>query len=80
MTSGGKSAAYDQLDLGQPKTIVVDPRFGFGQPVLNGTGVTTVTLASRYRAGESTRALAKDYGVDVSNVEDAIRCELPTAA
>lgn len=64
----------------QPKTIVVDPRRGFGQPVIAGTGIEARIVAERYRAGESIVALAKDYGVDLEQVEDAIRCETREAA
>ena len=65
---------------GQPKTIVVDPRLGFGHPVIAGTGIETRIVAERYRAGEPSRALAADYGVDVDRIEDAIRCEMHEAA
>lgn len=64
----------------QPKTIAVDPRRGFGQPVIAGTGIEARIVASRYRAGESIVALAKDYGVDFEKIEDAIRCETREAA
>jgi len=64
----------------QPKTIVVDPRRGFGQPVIAGTGIEARIVARRYRAGESILVLAKDYGVDFEQVEDAIRCETREAA
>lgn len=64
----------------QPKTIVVDPRRGFGQPVIAGTGIEARIVAGRYRAGESIVVLAKDYGVDFEQVEDAIRCDTREAA
>jgi uncharacterized protein (DUF433 family) len=64
----------------QPKTIMLDPRFGFGQPVIAGTGIEARVVAGRYRAGESILALAKDYAVELSFIEDAIRCETREAA
>ena len=64
----------------QPKTIMLDPRLGFGQPVIAGTGIEARVVAGRYRAGESVLALAQDYAVDVSFIEDAIRCETREAA
>ena len=68
-------------DVGrQPKTIMVDPRHGFGQPVITGTGIQARIVAQRYRAGESITDLAKDYGVDLEKIEDAIRCETREAA
>lgn len=65
---------------GQPKSIVVDPRRGFGQPVITGTGIEARVVAGRYRAGESVLALVDDYGVSLEQVEDAIRCEAREAA
>lgn len=64
----------------QPKTIVVDPRRGFGQPVITGTGIEARIVTERYRAGESVRLLAEDYGVEIEKIEDAIRCEMREAA
>jgi uncharacterized protein (DUF433 family) len=64
----------------QPKTIVVDPFRGFGQPVIAGTGIEARIVAGRYRAGESIVALAKDYSVNFEQIEDAIRCETREAA
>ncbi|XXX75944.1 DUF433 domain-containing protein [Sorangium sp. So ce134] len=64
----------------QPKTIVVDPRRGFGQPVIAGTGIEARIVTERYRAGESVLLLAKDYGVEIEKIEDAIRCETREAA
>ena len=65
---------------GQPKSIVVDPRIGFGQPVVAGTGIEARVIASRHRAGESVITLGRDYGIDLELVEDAIRLEAREAA
>lgn len=69
-------------DLGaaQPKSIVVDPRRGFGQPIIAGTGIQARIVTERHRAGESIVILAKDYGLEVEQIEDAIRCETREAA
>jgi uncharacterized protein (DUF433 family) len=64
----------------QPKTIVVDPRRGFGHPVIAGTGIEARVVAGRHRAGESILVLAEDYGVRIEQIEDAIRCETREAA
>ncbi|HSQ67021.1 MAG TPA: DUF433 domain-containing protein [Polyangiaceae bacterium] len=63
----------------QPKTIVIDPERGFGQPTLAGTGIRVDVIVSRYRAGESAAELAKDYRVDQELIDDAVRCELREA-
>ena len=64
----------------QPKSIVIDPRRGFGQPVITGTGVQARIVAERYRAGESIHDLADDYSLALDLIEDAIRCETVEAA
>lgn len=64
----------------EPRTIVIDPRRGFGQPSIAGTGIEARIVAGRYRAGESILTLAQDYGVGLEQVEDAIRCETREAA
>ena len=59
-----------------PRLVVIDPRVGFGRPVLAGTGITTLTIAERFDAGESIEELAADYGRSREEIEEAIRCEL----
>jgi len=64
----------------EPKVVVIDPRVSFGRPVLAGTGVRTAIVAERYKAGESVEELAKDYGRERLDIEEAIRCELALEA
>jgi uncharacterized protein (DUF433 family) len=59
-----------------PRIVVIDPRVGFARPVLRGTGITTLTIAERFDAGESIKELAADYGRSREEIEEAIRCEL----
>lgn len=59
-----------------PRSVVIDPRVAFGRPVLTGTGITTLTIAERFDAGESIEELAVDYGRSREEIEEAIRCEL----
>ena len=68
------------LRAAQPKSIVVDPRRGFGQPIIAGTGVQARIVTERHRAGESILDLAEDYALEVPQIEDAIRCETREAA
>lgn len=60
----------------EPKTIVIDPYISFGRPVLAGTGIATMIIAQRYKAGESIEELAEDYGRPTSDIQEAIRSEL----
>jgi uncharacterized protein (DUF433 family) len=66
----------------EPRAVVIDPQVSFGRPVLAGTGIATVIVAERYKAGESVQDLAIDYGRERADIEEAIRCELalPRAA
>jgi uncharacterized protein (DUF433 family) len=57
-------------------TVVIDPKIGFGHPVLAGRGVPTIVIAQRYKAGESIASLMRDYGCEQVEIEEAIRCEL----
>ncbi len=60
----------------EPKAVVIDPLIAFGRPVLAGTGIRTAIVADRYKGGESVDDLAKDYGRQRLEIEEAIRCEL----
>jgi uncharacterized protein (DUF433 family) len=60
--------------------VVIDPRFGFGRPVLDGTGIRTDVVIERFSAGEPLEALAEDYGRPKEDIEEILRCELPLAA
>jgi len=62
---------------GEPKAVMIDPEVQFGRPVLTGTGIPTLVIADRYKAGESIHELARDYDRPPEEIEEAIRCELP---
>jgi len=66
--------------LGAPKLLTIDPRIAFGRPVVKRNAITTSAIAERFRAGESISDLADDYDLEVIEVEEAIRYELPDAA
>lgn len=56
--------------------VVIDPRIAFGNPVVDGTGVSTAILAQRYKAGDSIDELAEDFGLTRHAIEEAIRYEV----
>lgn len=66
--------------LREPRTVVIDPEVQFGRPVLVGTGIPTLVIADRYKAGESIADLARDYDRAEEEIQEAIRCELPLAS
>jgi uncharacterized protein (DUF433 family) len=55
--------------------VVIDPDYGFGLPVIEGTGVRTEIIAERNRAGDSTEEITYDFGVSPEQIEDALRYE-----
>jgi uncharacterized protein (DUF433 family) len=61
---------------GAPNPVEIDPSIAFGRPVLRGRAVPTAFLADRFKAGDTLRELAEDYGVGPESIEEAIRCEL----
>ena len=64
----------------EPKYIVINPSLGFGKPVIAGTGISTAVIASRFNARESVPDLAKEYGLEEKQVEEAIRWETRAVA
>ena len=56
--------------------VVIDPRIAFGNPVVDGTGVSTAILAQRYKAGDSIDELAEDFRLSRHAIEEAIRYEV----
>jgi len=63
-----------------PHSIVIDPRFAFGRPILRVSRVPTAVIASRYKGGESIDDLTADYGCTRLEIEEAVRCELALKA
>lgn len=60
-------------EQGGPTSIMVDPMVAFGRPVITNTRVPIEVLWQRFDGGESLDDLAKDYEIEVSKVEEAIR-------
>lgn len=72
--------SFNAASVEQPRVVVIDPRYGFGRPVIAGTNIRTDVIASRFWAGESQAELADDYSLPIEQVEDAIRAERLEAA
>jgi uncharacterized protein (DUF433 family) len=62
-------------DLHGPRSVVIDPRYSFGRPVLVTSHISTEVIFERYQAGESPEELAEDYGCETLDINEAIRCE-----
>lgn len=57
--------------LGKEYKVVVDPDYGFGLPVVAGSGIRTEIIAERYRAGDTVEEITYDFGITVAQIEDA---------
>ncbi len=57
------------------RTIAVDPRISFGDPVTHHRGIRTAVIADRFEAGEAIADLAADYDLKDAEIEDAILFE-----
>ncbi len=65
---------------GATDIIMIDPTVSGGRAVIRGSRIAVEVVAERYKAGESIRDLALDYGRELEDIEEAIRCELKIAA
>ena len=70
---GGVAARWWPL-LGR-RSIVIDPRRSFGQPIAAGSGVATAALAVAAEVEGSVKAAARAYEVPPSVVRDAVEFE-----
>ena len=53
------------------RPIVIDARLAFGRPVLASKSISTRVIADRIDTGEPIADVAADYGLDVSDIEQA---------
>src|SRR3989442_910785 len=58
-----------------PRAVFIDPVISFGRPVVASKAIRTSVIADRFGSGESLGSIADDYGLDVSDVEEAVRYE-----
>jgi len=59
----------------EPKIISMTPMISFGQSVIDGTGISTAVIASRFAAREDPETLAVEYGRTKEEIWEAIRWE-----
>lgn len=65
-------AARIVLPATKRELLVVDPDRAFGQPTFIRGGARLVDIRSRVEAGESLRGVARDFGVPLADVRDAL--------
>jgi uncharacterized protein (DUF433 family) len=64
----------------EDKRVVVDPDYGFGLPVITGSGVRTEVIAEQYEAGDAMEHIAYDFNVTPEQIEGALKLERQLAA
>lgn len=59
--------------------VIVDPRFGWGDPVVRATKVPVHQVVDLWKGGESIETVAHEYGLTPSQVESICRAQLQSA-
>jgi uncharacterized protein (DUF433 family) len=62
-----------QLKTYQGADVIIDPRFAFGQPVLEREKIRVQDILDAFWAGESANVVAAEFGVKPDEVEAVIR-------
>lgn len=60
-------------------SVIIDPRFGWGVPVVEKNRVPVSAIIDLYSAGESMEVVADEYGLTVGDVEAICRAALAAA-
>lgn len=63
-----------------PQLIAIDPRIRAGRPCIAGTGIPTIIIAERHKAGDSVQVLVTDYVRSPEEIEEALRYESRAAS
>jgi uncharacterized protein (DUF433 family) len=53
--------------------VIIDPRFGWGRPVLSSTKVPVDVIADLFFAGESVEDIADDFNISTEQVQAVVR-------
>lgn len=61
--------------IGRDRLVVVDPDYGFGLPVIQGSGVRTEIVFEQVQALESQESIAYSFNITLEEVEHAIQFE-----
>lgn len=53
--------------------VIIDPRFGWGAPVMADSKIKVTDIVDLWKAGERISTVAEEYGLSVDVVEDVLR-------
>jgi uncharacterized protein (DUF433 family) len=68
-----------RLETYRGADVIVDPRFSFGQPILERAGVRVEDVVDLARAGEPYRVIADEFGIETTEVEALVRPHIRVA-
>ena len=71
--SDGNATRLHLRDFPKAADVIIDPRFGWGTPVLGHSKVKVEDLVSLWRNGERFATIADEYGLPKDVVEDVLR-------
>lgn len=71
--SDGNAKRLHLRDFPAASDVIIDPRFGWGAPVLGQSKVKVEDLVTLWRNGERLATIADEYGLTVDVVEDVLR-------
>lgn len=57
------------------RVIAIDPAIAFGRPVVRRSGISTAAIVARIDAGEQIPDIATDYGLNESEIDEALLYE-----
>jgi len=63
----------------EQQIIVIDPRRGFGRPIISRCGISTAVIVERIDAGESEQDIAADYDLHKEEIDAAMLYEYQQA-
>jgi len=66
--------AYDKI------SVIADPQYAFGQPIIESSGVRVEDILGMFKAGEKVSTVAEEMGVSHDDVESIVRTHLALAA
>jgi uncharacterized protein (DUF433 family) len=66
---------FVRAEIPDERRIAINPLVAFGRPVIARKSISTAAIAGRIDAGESADEVAADYGLDRTEIEDAVLYE-----
>jgi uncharacterized protein (DUF433 family) len=72
----GNSAVVKWWPMSGKKSIVIDPLYSFGQPIIAGKGISTKRICELVSAEKSKAVVSRFYDLSMTQIDDALKYEL----